>query len=148
MHADFTHAPEFIPDLVKRVDSGADLVVGEARLEGEPSRAYRLLRRWAPMLVRPAVPQIGDMVSGFLAVRLATVKEALPEAGGLVTTDGWAANAELLARLAGSARRIETVPVVERHDLRHRPSRLDAWEEARALWASRRAIREAARATR
>jgi len=145
MHADFTHGPEFIPDMVKRIDSGADLVVGEARLEGEPSRAYRLLRRFAPMLVRPAVPQIDDMVSGFLAVRLATLKQALPEVGGLVTTDGWAANAELLARVASQARRIETVPVVERHDLRHRPSRLDAWAQARALLASRRTIREAAR---
>jgi dolichol-phosphate mannosyltransferase len=145
MHADFTHGPEFIPDLVKRIDSGADLVVGEGRLEGEPSRAYRLLRRWAPVLVRPAVPQIDDMVSGFLAVRLATLKQALPENGSLVTTTGWAANAQLLAGLAAQARRIETVPVVERHDLRHRPSRLEAWAEARSLWASRRAIRQAAR---
>jgi len=145
MHADFTHGPEFIPDLVKRIDSGADLVVGEARLRGEPSRTYRWLRRWAPVLVRPAVPQIGDMVSGFLAVRLATLELALPKTGGLMTADGWAANAELLARMAAQARRIETVPVVERHDLRHRASRVDVWAEARALWASRRTIRQAAR---
>jgi dolichol-phosphate mannosyltransferase len=145
MHADFTHGPEFIPDLVRRIDSGADLVVGEARLQGEPSRAHRMLRRWAPVLVRPAVPQIGDMVSGFLAVRLATLELALPKTGGLTTADGWAANAELLARMAAQARRIETVPVVERHDLRHRPSRVDVWSEARALWASRRTIRQAAR---
>ena len=145
MHADFTHGPEFIPDLVRRIDSGADLVVGEARLQGEPSRAYRMLRRWAPVLVRPAVPQIGDMVSGFLAVRLATLELALPKTGGLMSADGWAANAELLARMAAQARRIETIPVVERHDLRHRPSRVDVWSEARALWASRRTIRQAAR---
>ena len=145
MHADFTHGPEFIPDMVKRIDSGADLVVGEARLQGEPSRAYRMLRRWAPVLVRPAVPQIGDMVSGFLAVRLATLELALPKTGGLMSADGWAANAELLARMAAHARRIETIPVVERHDLRQRPSRVDVWSEARALWASRRTIRQAAR---
>jgi glycosyltransferase involved in cell wall biosynthesis len=147
LHADFTHGPQFIPDLIKRVDSGADLVVGEASLEGEPSRSYRLLRRWAPLLLRPAVPEIGDLVSGFLAVRLGCLKQALAGDTPLLSSAGWAANAELIARLAAHARRIETVPVVERHDLRHRPSRLDLWEEARGLWASRRRIRLAARGT-
>src|SRR5918911_166029 len=40
MHADFAHGPQFIPDLVRRIESGADLVVAEARLEGESSRAH------------------------------------------------------------------------------------------------------------
>src|ERR687884_70325 len=40
MHADFAHSPQFIPDLVRRIESGADLVVAEARLEGESSRAH------------------------------------------------------------------------------------------------------------
>jgi len=66
----------------------------------------------------------------------------------LLTTDGWAANAELLARLAPHARRIEAIPTVERHDLRHRPSRVRAWDEAKALWGSRRALRLAAEAAR
>ena len=38
MHADFTHDAQAIPDLVRRIESGADLVVAEGRLEGEPSR--------------------------------------------------------------------------------------------------------------
>lgn len=146
MHADFTHGPQFIPDLVKRIDSGADLVVGEARLEGEPSRGYRLLRRWAPVLLKPAVrvPGVHDIVSGFMAVRLSCLRQALKTPDTvLMTTSGWAAKAELLARLGQEARRIEAVPTVERHDLRQRPSRLDPWEEAKALWQSRRAIRTA-----
>ena len=146
MHADFSHGPQFIPDLVKRIDSGADLVVGEARLEGEPSRGYRLLRRWAPVLLRPAVhlPGVHDVVSGFLAVRLSCLRLALKTPDTvLMTTSGWAAKAELLARLGTQARRIEAVPTIERHDLRQRPSRLDPWEEAKSLWQSRRAIRTA-----
>jgi hypothetical protein len=64
-----------------------------------------------------------------------SVKNALKaQTGPLLTTDGWAANAELLARIACHARRIDVVPVVERHDLRPRPSRLDAWPLARQLW--------------
>ena len=38
LHADFTHNPQVIPDLVRRVESGADIVVAEGKLEGEPSR--------------------------------------------------------------------------------------------------------------
>ena len=151
MHADFTHGPEFIPDMVKRIDSGADLVVGEGHLQGEPSRGYRMLRRWAPMLLRPAVhiPGVADTVSGFLCVRLGCLRLVMKGSEGpLLTTDGWAANAELLARLAPQARRIETIPTVERHDLRHRPSRVRAWDEAKSLWGSRRALRLAAAAAR
>ncbi len=35
MHADFAHNPATLPDLVRRVDSGADVVVAEGRVEGE-----------------------------------------------------------------------------------------------------------------
>src|ERR1051325_7299664 len=52
MHADFAHGPQFLPDFVRRLESGADLVVGEATLEGEPSRGRRLARRWAGFLLR------------------------------------------------------------------------------------------------
>jgi glycosyltransferase involved in cell wall biosynthesis len=151
MHADFTHGAQFIPDLVKRIDSGADLAVGEARLEGETSRGYRMLRRWAPLLLRRAVriPGVHDTVSGFLAVRLSTLRLATRGTEDrLLETDGWAANAELLARLAAHARRIETVRTVERHDLRDRPSRIDWLEQARLLWGARRALRHAGQAGR
>lgn len=150
MHADFSHGPEFVPDLVKQIDSGADLVVGEGQLEGEPSHGLRLLRRWAPLLLRPSlrIQGVSDTVSGFVAVRLGSLRLALKDGGRpLLVTDGWAANAEFMARLAPHARRIETVPTVERHDLRHRPSRRQAWEEAKSLWGSRRAIRMASEAS-
>src|SRR3990172_8466937 len=42
MHADFTHGPQYLPDFVRRLDSGADLVVGEGTLAGEPSAARPL----------------------------------------------------------------------------------------------------------
>ena len=48
LHADFAHDPQVIPDLVRRIESGADIVVAEGQLQGEPSRAYRLVRRFAP----------------------------------------------------------------------------------------------------
>jgi glycosyltransferase involved in cell wall biosynthesis len=142
MHADFSHGPQFLPELVRQVESGADLVVAEATLLGEPSRAHRMLRRFAPRLVGGVnAGTVRDTVSGFLAVRLSSLRLALKERERLLETDGWAANAELIARLARQARRIETVSVVERHDLRARPSRIAPWSMARELWDARRAVR-------
>jgi hypothetical protein len=78
---------------------------------------------------------VKDIVSGYGAFRLFCLKAALREQEGpLLTAEGWAANAELIGRVARHARRVETVDVVERHDLRHRPSRIDPWPLARQLW--------------
>ncbi len=144
MQADFSHGPQFLPDFVRRLESGADMVVGEATLSGEPSRGRRLVRQWAPFLLRRAVrvPGVTDTVSGFVAFRLMTLKNAVRQPGAaLLTSEGWAANAELIGRAAQHARRIETVPVVERHDLRTRESRVRPWEMAREVWRAGGSIR-------
>jgi hypothetical protein len=150
MQADFSHGPESLPDFVRRLDSGADMVVGEATLSGEPSRGRRMVRRWAPFLLRRAVrvPGVTDTVSGFVAFRLMTLKNAMRHPGpALLTSEGWAANAELIGRAAQHARRIETVPVVERHDLRTRESRVQPWAMARDVWRAGGTIQLAASRT-
>ena len=144
MHADFTHNPQTIPDLVRRIESGADLVVAEGRLEGESSRTRALVRRHAPALLRGivTVPGVRDLVSGFAAMRLVALRNAIrsqPER--LLVTDGWAANAELYWRAGRYSRRIEAVTSLERHDLRSRPSRAEAWPTLAALWAARPILR-------
>lgn len=144
MHADFAHGPEYLPNFVRRLESGADMVVGEATLEGEPSRGRRMVRRWAPLLLRRAVkvPGVSDTVSGFVAFRLMTLKNALRSNGTpVLSSEGWAANAELIGRAAQHARRIETVKIVERHDLRPRESRVDPWDTARQIWRAGGSIR-------
>jgi glycosyltransferase involved in cell wall biosynthesis len=146
MHADFTHGPSAIPDLVRRIDSGADMVVaqGATGLQGEPSRGHRLLRRWAPYILRGrvGVPGVSDVVSGFVAFRLIALRNAFRAADdGLLRTEGWAANAELVGRVARHARRVETIDAVERHDLRQRASRVEPWDMAKALWRSRGELR-------
>ena len=144
MHADFTHNPQTIPDLVRRIESGADLVVAEGRLEGETSRARALVRRHASALLRGivAVPGVRDLVSGFAAMRLVALRNAIrSQSERLLVTDGWAANAELYWRAGRYSRRIEAVTSLERHDLRSRPSRAEAWPTLAALWAARRTLR-------
>ena len=144
LHADFTHDADTIPEMVRRIESGADFVVAEGTITGEPERAYRWVRRWAPLLVRRtiAVPEVRDLVSGFVAVRLVSLRNALKQAGDrLLTTEGWSANAELIGRIARAARRTDTVPTTLRHDLRQRPSRIEPWAVARGLWQTRRGLR-------
>ena len=143
IHADFAHGPEFIPDFIRRIESGADIVVGQAGAQKERPRGYRMVRRWAPWLLGRGnrVPGVRDPVSGFVAFRLITLRNVFKNRGDHLAGEGWAANAELLARAASHARRVETVDVVERHDLKQRPSRVDPWTTAKALWRTAPPVR-------
>jgi len=147
MHADFSHGPEYLPDFVRRLESGADLVVGEASLSDEPSRRRRLLRRWAPFLLRKVVRVRGvsDTVSGFVAFRLMTLRTILSRPGATtLSPEAWATNALLIGRAAKHARQVETVTTVERHDLRSRASRTSPWEMVRRVWHAGRQLRDQA----
>jgi len=144
MHADLTHDAGVLPDLVRRLDSGADLVVAEGELNGEHSRTRRWLRRLAPMLLggRARVPGVRDTVSGYAAFRLIAIRQVLRDRpNGLFRTDGWAARAELLALAAVHARQLETVRAPERHDFKPTPSRAAPLNAAIALWRARRDLR-------
>jgi glycosyltransferase involved in cell wall biosynthesis len=144
MHADFAHGPHFIPDLVRRIESGADIVIAQSKLEGEPSRIRRWIRQLAPHLLRGAVsvPGVTDVVSGFAVFRLVTLRNAFRGAPArLLTTEGWAANAELYGRTARHARRVETISAVERRDLRQRESRVNSWEPVINVWRARGPLR-------
>lgn len=144
LHADFTHGPQYLPEFVKRLDSGADLVVGEAStLTGEPSRARRLARRWASRFLRRSVrvQGISDLASGFVAVRLIVLRHVLKTGGRTFATEGWSANAELIGKSARQSRRVESVRIEERYDLRSRASRIRPWEALRAAWRAGSRIR-------
>jgi glycosyltransferase involved in cell wall biosynthesis len=138
--ADYTVDPDSVEEFLKKFESGADLVVGEATLEGETDRGQRLIRRWAPTLLgrRVRVPGVRDVVSGVAAFRLVVLRQAFRERGERwLTTEGWAANAELVAWAASAARQVETVPITIRSDRRQRPTRVEPWPLARALWQAR-----------
>jgi hypothetical protein len=110
---------------------------------GEASRGRRWVRRWAPWLLgrRVRVPGVRDVVSGVAAFRLVALRQAFRDRPDRwLATEGWAANAELVAWAAAGARRTESVPITLRVDRRQRPSRVDPWPLARALWQARRRL--------
>ncbi len=144
MQADFTDPPEHIPELVKRFEGGADVVVAERAPAALPTAARRL-RRIAPWILRPfpTVPGVSDPFGSLRLYRIAVLRDMLKEAGDrpLVAADGWGANAELLVRAAPFARRIETVSLDARYDLRPRETRIRPFNDALQLFRSARGLR-------
>lgn len=145
MQADFTDRPEDVPELVKRFEGGADIVVAEREVSPAWPRAARTLQRVAPFVTRPfvSVPQVRDPFGTLRAYRITVVRDLVKDAGdaALVASDGWSANVELLVRASRFARRIETVPSSPRYELRPRDTRVRPWHGALALFKSARALR-------
>ena len=138
LQADFTDEPEDIVTLVKRIEGGADLVTGRVHLvPDELPRFMRWTRRlWHGALRRLRGGELeGDLLSGFRAYRVIALRKALEEAGSgpLLTTDGWAANAELLERVAPHSRRTEAVDVHLRYGRHQRDSRFRPIQASREL---------------
>lgn len=145
MQGDFTDQPEHLIELIRRFEGGADLVIADQANAPSAPSAVRRLRAVAPWLLKPFVTVAGvaDPFSSFRLLRVSVVRELLKQAGStpLLSQPGWAANVELLIAAAPFARRIETVPLAPRYDLRPRPSRIRPLADARTLlsfgWATR-----------
>lgn len=112
--ADYTVSPGVLPELIRRFESGADLVIAEAP-GSEATLGGRMVRRFATALLRPGLelPGIHDVLSGVCAIRLVTLKRAVRgNEATLLQTDGEVAAAELVGRMASEARQIAAVEVM------------------------------------
>ena len=137
LQADFTDQPEHLPELIKRFEGGADLVVAERTVTASTPPAVRRLRwfgGWA-MKLSGAIPGVSDPFGAFRLYRISLIRDLLKDAGDapIVRGNGWTANLELLRRTAPLARRLETVPLDARYDLRPRESRIKPWSDGLAL---------------
>jgi glycosyltransferase involved in cell wall biosynthesis len=139
LQGDLTDPPELIPELVRRFEGGADVVVGQWRRDqaAEPPLPVRRMRRVAPWALRPFVrtPGVDDPFGSFRLYRVSVLRDALKSLGSapLVGAAGWASNVDVLLATLPHARRIETIDVDPRFDLRHRESRIRPWSDAIAL---------------
>lgn len=145
MQGDFTDPPEQLTELIRRFEGGADTVLAE-RPPGSLPKGARRLRRVAPWLLRPLprVPGVADPFGSLRLYRIAVIRDLLNDAGDrpIVEAEGWGANVELLVRAARVARRIETVSLDARYDLRPRESRVRPWNDAVRLYRTARALRD------
>ena len=138
MQGDLTDRPEQIPELVKRFEGGADIVVGEAAISNDMPKPVRQLHRIGRWLARrfTRVPGVNDPLSSYRLFRVTVLRDAVRAAGEkpIVEGDGWGANIDLLLATAPHARRIESVPLQPRYDLRPRPTRVRPWHDALRLY--------------
>lgn len=129
MQGDFTEHPQHLQALIKTFEGGADIVAGESGTgAAELPRSVRFTRWLGGLALGRMVSDTagGDWLRGFRVYRVVVVKKAIREARDrrLVTTDGWAANAELMNALTPFARRVAHVPLTWRYDMRPRGTRL------------------------
>jgi len=145
MQADFTDRPEDLPELIKRFEGGADVVVAERDVSPSWPGPVRTLRRVAPFVTRPFVnlPNVKDPFGTLRVYRISVLRDLLKDAGdrAIVHFDGWSANVELLVRVNRFARRVEPIALSPRYELRPRASRIRPWRNALALYRSARALR-------
>ncbi len=153
MQADFTDAPECVPEMMRRFEGGADLVTISPPAAGP--RPQRLIRAGANLLSRGLriAEEPHDPYASLRLYRLFTLGRALADAGegnALLGQKGWAANAELLLRVLPTVRRGEVIDPSPTRVRRYRESRFQPWPQLRALMHARRdpSIREAAERAR
>lgn len=144
MQGDFTDQPEHLPELIKRFEGGADIVVGERTIGGEPDKIGKL-RKFAPWAIRFSIGtgEFTDPFGSFRLIRISILRDLLkasPETP-IVTTDGWAANLQLLLATMPLARRVERVELKPRYDLRVRESRIHPFADWMSLYRFGRTMR-------
>ncbi len=145
LQADFSDAPEDIPEMIRRLEGGADMVLAQ---RGRPLGTgwARLAQRLLPAALRSALrlPGAGAATGTLRAYRLGVIERLVRERGQapLVEREGRQADVELLVRTARHARRTETVPATGTGMPARRASRAalarDAWESWRAARELRR----------
>jgi glycosyltransferase involved in cell wall biosynthesis len=144
MQGDFTDQPELLPELVKRFEGGADIVIGERATTNDPMPVRRL-RKLAPWAVRffLASNDLTDPFGSFRLFRISLIRELIKSSPNtpLAKTDGWAANLELLLATLPLARRAERVELASRYDLRVRESRIKPFADAMSLYRFGRTVK-------
>ncbi len=145
LQGDFTDLPDHLPELVRRFEGGADIVVTERAPNHLTPTPERRLRRIAPWLLRPFVTVEGvrDPFSSYRLYRVAVVRDALKSTGSRPFSqgDGWAANLDFLLTTLPHARRVESVEFSSRYDIRPRSSRIRPLADALALYRYGRGAR-------
>jgi len=130
IEGDFSLSPDAVPDMVREIEAGADVVIGSRNHHdsepGEIPAGKRFGTRIVGTVLRAVMPLPGvsDYASTFQAYRIGTLKRAIDaHQENLITSRDCAASVELLLRLGRFHPTFAEVPVRCRYDIRPRPSR-------------------------
>lgn len=146
MQADFTDQPEHIPELVKRFEGGVDIVIAQSETQLAPP-AVRRLHSIASRVLRLFVKtgSVADPFRSYRLIRISVIRELIKSLGSqpLLASEGRAADVELLLRAAKFARKIDTVALPTRYDLRTRETRVRPFADAMRVFRFGRSARAA-----
>ena len=138
MQADFTDVPEQLPELVRRFEGGADVVVADRTASSGLPKPVRRLKLLKSLLVKrfTGLTGVADPFSGFRLYRVSVIKDLLAARGnaGLASAPGIGANLQLLLAASRVARRVESVPLPASYDVRVRESRVQPVSDAVELY--------------
>ena len=131
LDADNTHDPEYIPDMARRVEAGADIVIasryrpGSRQVGVPPSRRVMSFGARLAFALFLRLPGVRDYTCGYRAYRAGILLQGFEKYGDrLIERSGFACTDELLVRLAPFARRIGEIPFVLRYDKKRGRSKL------------------------
>jgi len=123
MDADNTHSPLLIPDMVRALRSGSDIVIASRYADGGGEIGLpltrKILSRGASALLKVAFPIPGarDYTCGYRAYSTAILERgfrAYPDR--LIEQKGFACMAELLVKLRALGAKVSEVPLILRYD--------------------------------
>lgn len=131
MDADNTHSPTLIPEMVRAIRSGSDIVIASRYASGgseiglAPMR--KILSRGASVLLRAAFPICGarDYTCGYRAYSAAILQRGFNVySDRLIEQKGFVCMAELLVKLGALGAKVSEVPLVLRYDLKGGSSKM------------------------
>lgn len=125
MDGDLSHEPERIPEMIRQIQNGADLVIGSRRVSGGAIQGWGLTRtamsRGAMELARRILGiKARDVTSGFRAYRRRVLETV--DLKGMNST-GYAFQEEILYKTQRAGFLISEIPITF-HDRKHGKSKL------------------------
>ena len=132
MDADNTHSPSLIPEMVKAIEEGSDVVIASRYRHGSKvvglSPLRHLMSYGARFLFQIVFPTKGvrDYTCGFRAYRASVLQSAFARYGRtFVQERGFAAMAEILLKLRAMNPGFSEVPMILRYDFKSGDSKMN-----------------------
>lgn len=131
MDSDNTHDPALIPDMLRKIAEGNDIIIASRYVPGSQVFGVTLLRQvlslGASVLMRLAfrIPGVRDYTSGYRAYAAGLLKRSFAAYGDhLIEESGFTCVVELLAKLAPLSRGLAEVPLVLHYDRKEGRSKM------------------------
>ncbi|MCD6460897.1 glycosyltransferase family 2 protein [bacterium] len=125
MDADNTHNPQYMPDMIKKVDKENDIVIASRYCEGGEEKGLSMHRSFLSLGASGLLKicfrckGVRDYTCGFRAYRGRVIKEAYDAWGEkLICENGFTCMAELLIKTHHFAKKVDEVPMILRYDLK------------------------------